>query len=58
MELTIYALLGDVEVLDVEEAFVADRIDKGFGELFLAFRGVKQTEVDCNKLSPVKVFLW
>jgi hypothetical protein len=56
-KLAVYTFLGDVEVLDVEEALLADGSDEGTGELLLALRGGAQREVDCDQVGPVKVGL-
>jgi hypothetical protein len=55
--LAIDALLGNVEVLDIEEAFLAEGGDESLCELLLALRGVVQGEVESDELSPVEVFL-
>ena len=56
-KLAIDTLLGDVEVLDVEKAFLAHGSDEGTGELLLALRGGVEGEVDGDQVSPVKVGL-
>ena len=56
-ELAVYALLGDVEVLDVEETLLANGGDEGVGELLLALRGGVEGEVDGDQVGPVKVGL-
>ena len=42
-ELTVDALLRDVEVLHVEETFLADGVNEGLCELLLAFCSAVQT---------------
>ena len=56
-ELVVDALLGDVEVLDIEETLLANGGDKGTSELLLALRGRVEGEVDGDQVGPVKVGL-
>ena len=56
-ELVVDALLGDVEVLDIEETLLANGSDKGTSELLLALRGRVEGEVDGDQVGPVKVGL-
>ena len=56
-ELVVDALLGDVEVLDIEETLLANSGDKGTSELLLALRGRVEGEVDGDQVGPVKVGL-
>ena len=56
-ELVVDTLLGDVEVLDIEETLLANGSDKGTSELLLALRGRVEGEVDGDQVGPVKVGL-
>ena len=56
-ELVVDALLGDVEVLYIEETLLANSGDKGTSELLLALRGRVEGEVDGDQVGPVKVGL-
>ena len=47
-KLAVDTLLGDVEVLDVDEVPLANGSDEGTGELLLAFWGGVEGEVDGN----------
>lgn len=57
-ELTVDALLRDVEVLHVEEAMFANSGDEGLRELLLAFWRVEQSQVDGRKICPFELFLY
>lgn len=52
-ELTIDFFLGDVEVLDVEEADVLGGVGELVGELLLAVRLIEEAEVESHELGPV-----
>ena len=54
-ELAVDAFLGYVEVLDVEEALLANSGDEGASELLLAFR--VEGEIDGDQVGPVKIGL-
>ena len=56
-ELAVYALLGDVEVLDIEETLLANGGDEGASELLPAFWSGVEGEVDGDQVGPVKVSL-
>ena len=56
-KLAVDVLLGDVEVLDVEEALLANGSDEGACELLLALRCGVEGEVDGDQVGPVKVGL-
>ena len=56
-ELPVHTLLGDVEVLHVEEAVLAHGLQEGLRKLLLALRGSEQTEVESDKVCPIEVFL-
>ena len=56
-ELTIDAFLRDIEVLDVEEAILANCLDQGLRELFPAFRSSIEREIDGDEIRPIKVLL-
>lgn len=57
-ELTVDALLRDVEVLHVEEAMFADSGDEGLRELLFAFWRVEQSQVDGRKICPFELLLY
>ena len=57
-KLAVDALLGDVEILDVEEALLANGSNQGPCEFRLSFRGVAQGKIDCDQVGPVKIGLW
>ena len=50
-------LLGDVEVLHVEETVLAYALDQRLRELLLSFGSTKETEVQSNQISPVEILL-
>lgn len=52
-ELSIHLLLGDVEVLDVEEAHFGDGVIQLFDEFFLAAGLVELAQVESDELRPV-----
>ena len=56
-ELVVDALLGDVEVLDVKEAFLANGGDEDASELLPACWGREKGEIDGDQVGPVKVSL-
>lgn len=56
-ELPVYTLLGDVEVLHVEEAILAHGLQKGLRKLLLALGRSEQTEVEGDEICPVEAFL-
>ena len=56
-ELPVHTLLGDVEVLHVEEAVLAHGLQEGLRKLLLALRGSEQAEVESDKVCPIEVFL-
>ena len=56
-ELVVDALLGDVEVLYIEETLLANSGDKSTSELLLALRGRVEGEVNGDQVGPVKVGL-
>ena len=56
-ELAVDTLLGDVEILDVEEALLANSGDEGAGELLPALRSGIEGEVDGDQVGPVKIGL-
>lgn len=56
-ELLVDSLLGNAEVLDVEEAFDAKGLNQSLRELLLSLFGVKLAEVNGDKLGPVEVLL-
>lgn len=56
-KLTVDAFLGDVEVLDVEEAILANGLDEGLCELFLAFGSVVEAEIDGDEVRPLEISL-
>jgi len=56
-KLVVDTLLRDVEVLDVEEAFLANGGDEGTSEFLLAFWGRVEGEIDGDQVGPVKVGL-
>ena len=56
-KLVIDALLGDVEVLDVKEAFLANGGDEDASELLPACWGREKGEIDGDQVGPVKVSL-
>lgn len=57
-KLAVDALLGDVEILDVEEALLANGSNQRPCEFRLSFRGVAQGKIDCDQVGPVKIGLW
>lgn len=56
-KLAIDTFLGDVEVLDVEEALLANGGDEGAGQLVLALRSGIEGKVDGDQFGPVKIGL-
>ena len=56
-KLMVDTLLGDVEILEVEEALLANGGDEGAGKLLPAFRGGVEGEVDGDQVGPVKIGL-
>ena len=56
-KLTVDTLLGDIEVLDVEEALLANGSGEGAGELLLAFRSRVEGDINGDQISPVEVSL-
>ncbi len=46
MKLPIDALLGNIEVLHIEEALLADGVYQRIRELLPAFRGAVETEIE------------
>ena len=56
-ELAVDTLLGDVEILDVEEALLANSGDEGAGKLLPTFRSGVEGEVDGDQVGPVKICL-
>ena len=50
--------MGDVEVLNIEEAILRDTLDQGLGELLLALWGAEETKVDSDEVGPIEVFLY
>ena len=56
-KLAVDTLLGDVEVLDVEEALLANGGDEGAGKFLPALRGGVEGEVDGDQVGPVKIGL-
>ena len=56
-ELAVYVLLGDVEVLDIEETLLANGGDEGAGKFLPALRGGVEGEVDGDQVGPVKIGL-
>ena len=56
-ELPVHTLLGDVEVLHVEEAILAHGLQEGLRQLLLALRGAIEAEVERDKVRPVEIFL-
>ena len=56
-KLAVDTLLGDVEILEVEEAFLANGGDEDTGELLPTFRSGVEGEVDGDQVGPVKIGL-
>lgn len=56
-ELPVHTLLGDVEVLHVEEAILAHGLQECLRQLLLALRGSEQAEVEGDEVRPVEVLL-
>lgn len=56
-ELPVHTLLGDVEVLHVEEAVLAHGLQQSLRKLLLALRGSEQAEVDGDEVRPIEGLL-
>lgn len=56
-ELTVHKLLLDIEILNIEEALLADALDENIHKLAFALRSVELGKIDCYKISPIEVFL-
>ena len=56
-ELSVDALLRDVEVLHVEEPVLPDGLDERLRELLVPFRRSVQAEVKRNEIRPREVLL-
>ena len=55
--LAVDTLLGDVEVLDVEETLLVNGGDEGAGELLLASRDGVEGKVDGDQIGPIEIGL-
>ena len=56
-ELSVHALLRDIEILHVKETVLSDGFDECLCELLATLWRVIQAEVNCDEVRPVEVFL-